>query len=161
MRVLMLTGETTAQTQADGMRRAGVDVEIYVPASLKLRHIWRVRRDLRRFLKKQHFDVVHAQFAQGGALARGVWSGPLVVTINQPDVSVNAQQAPSLIGRFVWRKLGLFAARACDEAVLTHAALQQMLPRRPYHVLEEKAQSASALISIYQLARATHAAMLQ
>src|SRR5262245_17537892 len=120
MRVLMVTGDSAAQSQADGVRRAGVDVEIYVPASLKLRHIWRVRRDLRRFLKKQHFDVVHAQFAQGGALARGVWGGPLVVTINQPDVAVDPQQAPSLFGRFVWRKLGIFAAKACDEAVLTH-----------------------------------------
>lgn len=158
MRVLLLTQQSQAEA-ADGMRRAGVDVEIYVPKSLKLRHMWRERRDLRRFLKKQHFDVVHAQFAQGGALARGVWGGPLVVTINQPDVVVEGDQA-SFFVRLVWRKLGLMAAKACDEAVLRHAPLQPQLPRRPYHVLEGERQNAPTLISIYQLARATHASMM-
>lgn len=96
LRVLMITSgwpqpgkpQTThfVKRQAEYLRRAGVDVEVFQFRGLgKLRNYLSAWRQVRPLIRSGRYDLVHAQFGQSGLLALPKRL-PLVVTFRGDDI---------------------------------------------------------------------------
>jgi glycosyltransferase involved in cell wall biosynthesis len=92
--------------QVDELRRLGVDVELlafprgrqhYGPATLRLR----------RLLRRERFDLVHAHYGLVGWCARLAGAGPLVVSFHGTDVR---HRIVGLLSRRLARHVDLVAA---------------------------------------------------
>ena len=129
LRVLTVTSEwiTTGHgvpfivRQVEFLRRAGIDVEVFPFRAAKnpINYLkgW---RQLRRKLKRERYDLIHAQFGQSGLLALPKRL-PLVVTLRGDDIlGVNRPgRRPALYGRLLRRLSQLVAA--CSDAVIVVA----------------------------------------
>ena len=95
MRVLVVTNITPDEAapwrgqfvrdQVDALRRSGVDVELHsFPAGT--RNYPRAVGSIRRILRRERFDLVHAHFGLAGWCAKLAGARPLVVTFHGTDV---------------------------------------------------------------------------
>jgi len=111
--------------QVDALRRSGVDVELhsfpggrrnYLPATASIR----------RILRRERFDLVHAHFGLAGWCAALAGARPLVVTFHGTDVRhpVTGFLSRRLVGR-----LDLIAA--ASRALFAPEGGRPALPRRP------------------------------
>jgi len=111
--------------QVDALRRAGVDVELHSFAS-GTRNYPRAVRSIRRILRGERFDLVHAHFGLAGWCARLAGARPLVVTFHGTDVRhpVTGFLSRRLVGR-----LDLVAGASL--ALFSPEGGRPGLPRRP------------------------------
>lgn len=148
LRVLMVTSEwpmpgvpkTTAfiRRQAEFVRRAGVDLDVFPfdgdKNPVKYLRAW---AQLRRRLRAQRYDLIHAQFGQSGLLAFPKRL-PLVVTFRGSDVLGivrDGDGAYSRAGRMLQRA-SRFVARHADAVILVSAHLgDQLRTKAPVHVI--------------------------
>jgi teichuronic acid biosynthesis glycosyltransferase TuaC len=146
IRVLMVTSEWPQHgghtshfiaRQADFLRAAGVAVDVFAFRGSKspLRYIsaW---FGLRRRLRRQAYDVVHAQFGQSALLALPK-RHPLVVTFRGDDVLgiVGSDGRYTRAGRILQRLSRLMARRA-DAVIVVSSHMRQYLDRPgPLHVI--------------------------
>jgi glycosyltransferase involved in cell wall biosynthesis len=71
--------------QIDQIRRAGVDVDLFGFPPGRNEYVPATRR-LRRLLRSESFDIVHAHYGLAGWCARLAGASPLVVTFHGTDV---------------------------------------------------------------------------
>jgi teichuronic acid biosynthesis glycosyltransferase TuaC len=111
--------------QVEGLRRSGVDVELFSfpPGS---RQYPPATRSIRRILRRESFDLVHAHFGLAGWCAALAGARPLVVTFHGTDVRhpVTGFLSRRLVGR-----LDLIAA--ASRALFSPEGGRPALPRRP------------------------------
>ncbi len=110
MRVLVVTNFTPdaatpqrgrwIRDQVDEMRRRGVEVEVFDFPPGKGEYIPATRR-LRRLLKRERFDLVHAHYGLPGWCARLAGARPLIVSFHGTDVRHPIVGA--LSHRLAWR----------------------------------------------------------
>jgi len=147
MRVLMVTSEwPTADLpravpfivrQVEFVRRAGIDVDVFhFRGSQRLVNYVKAWRRLRRKLRQERYDLVHAQFGQGAVLP---WPKPLplVVTFRGCDLLgvKDCQGRITNKGRILQRLCQLVAARA-DAVVLVSQHMRPLIPPRvPVHII--------------------------
>ena len=173
MRVLIVTGDWPGAAdaphtafmsrQADFLRQAGVEVDVFVVENANtFGGYWKAFWRLRKQLRQQRYDIVHAQSGQNGALAWASGARPLVLSLQGYDVHTSfPAQGPT--GRLS-RRLSRLAARRADETVVAVETIIPHVPARAYHVLlhahdpATESQAAKDLIGIYQRARAAYAA---
>ena len=111
--------------QVEFLRRAGIDVEVFAFRGAKnpINYLKAWRR-LRRKLKRERYDLIHAQFGQSGLLALPKRM-PLVVTLRGDDIlGVNRPgRRPALYGRLL-RQLSRLVATRSDAVIVVadHAA---------------------------------------
>ncbi len=134
MRVLVVTNITPDESapwrgrfvreQVDSLRGAGVDVELfsfpvgrrqYRPATLAIR----------RLLRRERFDLVHAHYGLAGWCAALAGASPLVVTFHGTDVR---HPVTGLLSRRLLRRLDLIAV--ASRALLSPEGGRPALPRR-------------------------------
>jgi len=142
MRVLMITAvwPTPAQPglapfvtrQVEFLRREGVDVTVFPLQGRK--NPWnyiRAQYDVHKLLKKNSFDLIHAQWGQAGlvALPKRV---PLVVTFRGSDVEGIAGR--SLVGAAL-TVASRIVARAADQTIVVSQHMTRSLPSRNHHVI--------------------------
>jgi glycosyltransferase involved in cell wall biosynthesis len=110
MRVLVVTNFTPdaatpqrgrwIRDQVEEMRRRGVEVEVFDFPPGKGEYMPATRR-LRRVLKREHFDLVHAHYGLPGWCARLAGARPLIVSFHGTDV--RHWLVGALSRRLVWR----------------------------------------------------------
>ena len=140
IRVLMITSEwptaggtprTThfIQRQAEFLQAAGVQVEVFHFKGGKnpWNYLWAWMR-ARRYLARNQYDLVHAQWGQSGLLALPK-RVPLVVTLRGDDVGgiVGRDLRVTPVGR-VLRFVTRCVARAADAAILVSGHMRDLLP---------------------------------
>jgi len=107
--------------QVEFLRRAGIDVDVFAFRGSKnpINYLKAWRR-LRRKLKRERYDLIHAQFGQSGLLALPKRM-PLVVTLRGDDIlGVNRPgRRPALYGRLLRRLTQLVTV--CSDAVIVVA----------------------------------------
>jgi glycosyltransferase involved in cell wall biosynthesis len=111
--------------QVAALRAIGLDVETFdwLPGS---RNHLPALRALRRILRRDHFDVVHAHFGLSGAVAALAGADPLVVTFHGTDVR---HPATGAISRLLTRRRILVAA--ASRALFEPEGGRPGLPRPP------------------------------
>jgi len=148
LRVLMVTSDwpipgiprTTAfiRRQAEFVRRAGVDVEVFPFNGEKNPYNYlRAWARLRRQLHTKRYDLIHAQFGQSGLLAFPKRL-PLVVTFRGSDVLGivrDGDGAHTRAGRLL-QQASRFVAQRADAVILVSAHLGKHLSTpAPVHVI--------------------------
>jgi glycosyltransferase involved in cell wall biosynthesis len=123
--------------QVEFLRRAGVDVEVFAFRGAKnpINYLKAWRR-LRRKLKRERYDLIHAQFGQSGLLALPKRM-PLVVTLRGDDIlGVNRPgRRPALYGRLL-RRLSRLVAMRSDAVIVVADHMRAHVPSSaPVHVI--------------------------
>jgi glycosyltransferase involved in cell wall biosynthesis len=124
--------------QVDSLRSAGVETEVFHFQGKKNPVIyWRAMTAVRELLRRQQFDLVHAQFGQSGLLAfpKRV---PLVVTFHGSDVIgvVNDSNGKyTLYGKLLSRISRWVASRADAVIVVARHLIQRLPKAKPIHVV--------------------------
>jgi teichuronic acid biosynthesis glycosyltransferase TuaC len=72
--------------QVEGLRGAGVEVELYAFFPTAWRDYLRAAVAIRRLLRRERFDVVHAHYGLSGWCASLAGADPLIVTFHGTDV---------------------------------------------------------------------------
>src|SRR6266436_9974835 len=141
IRVLMITSDwpdhaswggtaTFISRQVDFLRAAGVDVDVFrfrgVGNPLRYASAW---VGVQRRLRRQRYDLVHAQFGQSGLLALPKRL-PLVVTFRGSDVLGIVSDAD---GRYTWKGrvvqwLPRLVARRADAVIVVSDHMKRSLP---------------------------------
>src|SRR5262245_42883439 len=146
MRVLMITCEWPSEErphlvpfivgQVEFLRRAGVDVEVFAFRGARnpfnyLRAWYRVQKELRR----ERYDLVHAQWGQSAAVAFPTRL-PLVVTFRGGEgEGIVGDRGQYTIGGQVLRLVSRYVATRADELVLVSSHMQRYVPARPVHIV--------------------------
>jgi glycosyltransferase involved in cell wall biosynthesis len=148
LRVLMITSEwprekwggtpTFIQRQAEFLRAAGVDVEVFqFHGKAKAWNYARAWRDVHGRVKRGAFDVVHGQFGQGGLVALPSRL-PLVVTLRGDDllgVLDDGDGHMTLSGRMLAHATR-FVARQADAVIVVSEHMKRFLAARVHaHVI--------------------------
>jgi teichuronic acid biosynthesis glycosyltransferase TuaC len=135
VRVLVVTNITPDETapwrgrfvrdQVDALRLAGVDVELF-SFPVGSRQYPRATLAIRRMLRRERFDLVHAHFGLAGWCAALAGARPLVVTFHGTDVR---HPVTGLLSRRLVGRLDLIAAASL--ALFSPEGGRPALPRRP------------------------------
>jgi glycosyltransferase involved in cell wall biosynthesis len=123
--------------QVEFLRRAGINVEVFAFRGAKnpINYLKAWRR-LRRKLKRERYDLIHAQFGQSGLLAMPKRI-PLVVTLRGDDIlGVNRPgRRPAFYGQLLRRLSQLVAARS-DAVIIVADHMRDHIPSSaPIHVI--------------------------
>jgi len=123
--------------QVEFLRRAGVDIEVFAFRGAKnpINYLKAWGR-LRRKLKRERYDLIHAQFGQSGLLALPKRM-PLVVTLRGDDIlGVNRPgRRPALYGQLLRQLSRLVAARS-DAVIVVADHMRAHVPSStPVHVI--------------------------
>jgi glycosyltransferase involved in cell wall biosynthesis len=135
MRVLVVTNITPdpaspsrgvfVRDQVVALRRAGVEVELYSFPRGRWNYAPAVSR-IRRLLRQERFDLVHAHYGLAGWCARLARARPLIVTFHGTDVR---HPIVGRLSRRLARRLDLVAG--ASRALFAPEAERPGLPRRP------------------------------
>ena len=135
MRVLVVTNITPdaaapwrgrfVRDQVDCVRRAGVDVEMF-SFPVGSREYPRAAAAIRRILRAERFDVVHAHYGLAGWCAALAGARPLIVTFHGTDVR---HPITGFLSRRLVRRLDLVAV--ASRALFSPEGGRPALPRRP------------------------------
>jgi glycosyltransferase involved in cell wall biosynthesis len=123
--------------QVEFLRRAGIDVEVFAFRGAKnpINYLKAWGR-LRRKLKLERYDLIHAQFGQSGLLALPNRM-PLVVTLRGDDIlGVNRPgRRPALYGRLL-RRLTQLVTLCSDAVIVVADHMRAHVPSStPVHVI--------------------------
>ncbi len=145
IRVLTITSEwiTTGHgspfiaRQVEFLRRAGVDVDVFAFRGAKnpINYL-KAWRQLRREIRRERYDLIHAQFGQSGLLALPKRL-PMVVTFRGDDIlGVNRPgRRPAFYGRLL-RRLSRWVARRSDAVIVVAEHMRDHVPQSaPIHVI--------------------------
>jgi teichuronic acid biosynthesis glycosyltransferase TuaC len=123
--------------QVEFLRRAGIDVEVFAFRGAKnpINYLKAWSR-LRRRLKRERYDLIHAQFGQSGLLALPKRM-PLVVTFRGDDIlGVNRPgRPPALYGRLLRQLSRLVATRSDAVIVVADHMRAHVTSSTPIHVI--------------------------
>jgi len=146
LRVLMVTSEWPTPEHpeavpfivrnAEFLHRASVDVEVFpFRGAKKPTNYLRAWRRLQDRLKREQYDLVHAQFGQSGLLALPK-SLPLVVTFRGDDLEgiVGDDGRYTLAGRFL-QLASQMVAYVADEVITVSETLARRLLGRRCHII--------------------------
>ncbi|MCI0439957.1 MAG: glycosyltransferase [Chloroflexi bacterium] len=146
LHVLMITSEwptpempysgVFVKRQADALRAAGVEVEVFsFRGAKRISNYLRARRAIRKQLAGGGYDLVHAHWGQSAILALPK-KLPLVVTFHGTDIQgwMGGGVKSSAMG-VALRAVSKMAARFADEVILVSERLARFLPKRPYHIV--------------------------
>lgn len=149
LRILMVTVEWPRETwggtahfivrQAEFLRAAGVDVDVFEFTSGKMPHRYaRAWLEVRRRLRSGSYDAVHAQFGQSGLVTLPALR-PLVVTFRGDDVEGELSDdhgKHTALGR-IMPALSRFVARRADAVIVVSPHLGDHLGplSAPVHVI--------------------------
>jgi teichuronic acid biosynthesis glycosyltransferase TuaC len=111
--------------QVDRVRRAGVDVELF-SFPVGRRDYSRAPAAIRRLLRAERFDVVHAHYGLAGWCAAVAGARPLIVTFHGTDVR---HPITGFLSRRLVRRLDLVAV--ASRALFSPEGGRPALPRRP------------------------------
>jgi glycosyltransferase involved in cell wall biosynthesis len=111
--------------QVDALRRSGVDVELH-SFRAGTRNYPRAVVSIRRILRRERFDLVHAHFGLAGWCALLAGARPLVVTFHGTDVR---HPLTGFLSRRLVGRLDLIAAASL--ALFSPEGGRPALPRRP------------------------------
>jgi glycosyltransferase involved in cell wall biosynthesis len=119
------------RTQAEALKRAGIDIEVLV---LKDRHRKLIYPkaifQLRRRLAQGAFDLIHAHYGFVGMVARTQWKLPVVTTYHGSDVLgwINSSGKRGLLGTLT-AGAGRLVARTIDAAIVQSDEMARKLRR--------------------------------
>jgi len=123
--------------QVEFLRRAGIDVEVFAFRGAKnpINYLKAWRR-LRRKLKRERYDLIHAQFGQSGLLALPKRM-PLVVTLRGSDIlGVNRSGWwPTFYGWLLRQLSRLVATRSDAVIVVAEHMRDHFSSSAPVHVI--------------------------
>src|ERR1700746_645442 len=119
------------RTQADSLKRAGVDVEVFVLQGRFRKLIYpRGVFQLRQRLNADPFDLVHAHYSYAGMVARTQWNLPVVVTYHGDDLlgTVNEHGGKTQMSRLIVAA-GKKLAQRVDASIVQTQEMCDALPK--------------------------------
>jgi glycosyltransferase involved in cell wall biosynthesis len=123
--------------QANSLQRFGIQIDLFhFRGSKNVGNYFRAWKTVQNRVSTNHYDLIHAQFGQSGALAILPKSLPLVVTFRGSDLEgiVDRNGRYSLAGK-VLQIVSRFVARHADQVIVVSSSLARSLPRRDYHII--------------------------
>lgn len=119
------------RSQVESLRNAGVDVDLLVIEGYRSR--WEYLRAIgrmRRMLRKNRYDLIHAHYGLSGLVARCQFSIPIVVSFCGDDLYGHADamgnpRPASLPLAWLQRQL----SRVVDASIVKSSAMNALLPR--------------------------------
>ncbi len=123
--------------QVDFLRRAGLDVEVFHFRGYRnLANYVRIYRRLHACLRRERYDVIHAQFGHSGFLAGLPKRAPLVVTFQGSDLEgIYGPHGHYELISYPLRLAMQLVAYLADEVIVVSQRLGRLLWRKDYHVL--------------------------
>jgi teichuronic acid biosynthesis glycosyltransferase TuaC len=125
------------EREVRALREAGVEVDVlpYDGGWSPGRYL-RVIREMRRRIKHNKYDLIHAYFGQCGLVARAQFKLPVVVTYGGSDV----HGSPAFKGfnrykHYVLIAIGRLMSLLVNQVIVVSANLGELLPRKDYHVI--------------------------
>ena len=99
--------------QAEGVMQAGVEVEFFEIIGKGVTGYLKNVSVLRKYLRKNQFDVIHAHYALSGIVASLAGAAPLVVTIMGSELNLGRMLpfVTKFFSRFVWNKVIVQSAK--------------------------------------------------
>ena len=122
--------------QVNFLRKAGVSVDVFpVEGHMRPDAYFRAWQKVRTLLKRNAWDLVHAQWAQS-ALTCLPARLPLVVTFHGSDVQgIPGKKHRRTLPGWVLQRVSRAVARIASEAIVVAERLAGLLPHREYHVI--------------------------
>ncbi len=116
--------------QVDFLRRAGVDVQVFAfRGARRIANYVGAWRQVRRRLRYEAYDLIHAQFGQSALLA---WPReiPLVITFHGCDIQgVKRPDGSMSLGGGILQRLSQLAAAGADAVVLVSERMRRFIPK--------------------------------
>ena len=143
MKVLILTpiyptpdrpaNGTFVRTQVESLREAGVAVEVFqLSGRFRKWNYPKAVLQLRRRLRSNSFDLIHAHIGFAGMVARTQWKVPVVVTFHGSDLLglINARGKKGWLSPLVVGA-GRMLARHVDAAIVQNGKMAALLDNQP------------------------------
>ncbi len=128
---------TFVRSQVSALRDREVEVEVMhlTGGSQKLNYL-KAPMELRRRLKRGHFDVVHAHYSYVGMVARTQWRVPLVVTFHGDDIlgTVDPRGKTSLASRIIV-PAGKLLGRLADAVIVQNRHMATLFRGPQVHII--------------------------
>lgn len=123
--------------QVDFLRRAGLNVKVFhFRGYRKPANYMHIYRKLHAHLRRERYDVIHAQFGHSGFLAGLPKRAPLVVTFQGSDLEgIYGPHGRYELISYPLRLAMQLVACLADEVILVSRRLGRFLWRRDYHVI--------------------------
>lgn len=128
---------TFVRTQVEYLKRAGVEVELFVLQGRSRKLMYpKAALELRRRLANGSIDLVHAHYSYVGIVARTQWKVPVVVSYCGDDLlgTMNLRGKPTLFSR-----LAVFAGRLLsnqvDSVIVKTRGMASKLKRKDVYVI--------------------------
>jgi glycosyltransferase involved in cell wall biosynthesis len=148
MRVLVVTSEWPTPEHPEGvpflvrrveaLRAAGVHVDVFsFRGARNPVHYMDAYQRVQVILRRQTYDVVHAEFGQSGLLVVLPKLRPLVVTFHGSDLQgiVKPDGAYDRPKSMVLRNVSRLVSLRANETILSSSHLAKYLPRKRFHVI--------------------------
>jgi glycosyltransferase involved in cell wall biosynthesis len=124
---------TFVRTQAESLRQAGVEIEVFhLNGRFRKWNYPKAVFQLRRRLRNNSIDLIHAHIGFAGMAARTQWKVPVVVTFHGSDLLglMNAQGKKAWLSPFAVGA-GRMLARHVDAAIVQNGKMATLLQNRP------------------------------
>jgi glycosyltransferase involved in cell wall biosynthesis len=119
------------------LRENSIDVDVLpFRGGMRPQNYLRAWMKLRTKLRKQRYDLIHAQFGQSGLLALPTKPCPLVVTYRGSDLNgiVNKAGRQTTVG-WLLRKVSQLVALYANSIILVSPKLAQFVSRKDYYLI--------------------------
>ena len=123
--------------EVESLRQLGLTIDVFsFRGAMNPINYFQAWSRLRRYLKKEKYDLYHAQFGQSGLLAILPKLKPLVVTYQGSDLNgMYALNGKLTFPGFLLRAVSQWVALFADEIILVSGYLAKYLPRKRYEVI--------------------------
>jgi len=128
---------TFVRTQVEYLKRAGVEVELFVLEGRPRKLVYlKAVLELRRRLAESSIDLVHAHYSYAGIVARTQWRVPVVVSYCGDDVlgTVNVRGRQTWFGRLAVLA-GEALSRQADGVIVKSREMADKIKRKDVHVI--------------------------
>lgn len=133
----MPIGSPFVVREVESLRQLGIEVTVFpYTGGLNPLKYWQAIRQLRRLLRQEQFDLVHAMFGQCGIVARGQWRLPVVISYGGSDVEGKpSKQILDMVKKGIMLPMSRILSLLVDEVIVVSDHLGRKLPRRSYTVV--------------------------
>jgi len=119
------------------IRHQGVELDpMPYEGGWNIRKYWRAIREMRRRIKQNDYDLIHAYFGQCGLVARAQFKLPVVVSYGGSDIEGSPVfQGAQRYKHYVLMTISRLLSLLVDQVIVVSENLGRKLPRKDYTVI--------------------------
>jgi glycosyltransferase involved in cell wall biosynthesis len=119
------------------IRHQGVELDpMPYEGGWNIRKYWRAIREMRRRMKENDYDLIHAYFGQCGLVARAQFKLPVIVSYGGSDIEGSPVfQGAQRYKHYVLMTISRILSLIVDQVIVVSENLGRKLPRKDYTVI--------------------------